>query len=54
MSLENRLAANVFVSVFPWIDQDHQIVFLQDEGGQNANCPISVFSSLGRRAGRYA
>jgi len=37
MGRENRLAANVFASLLPWIDEEHEIIFLQDEGGQNDN-----------------
>lgn len=52
MSLENRLAANVFASVLPWIDQDRPLFFMHDEGGQSANAlPDLCFQFLGSQAG---
>lgn len=52
MGLENRLAAKVFASVLPWIDQDHPMLFMHDEGGQNANAlPDLSFQFFGSRNG---
>src|SRR5947207_10130344 len=52
MGRENRFAAKVFGSVLPWIDQDHRLLFMHDEGGQNANAmPDLCFQFLGSQAG---
>jgi hypothetical protein len=52
MGLENRLAAKVFASLLPWIDENHPVVFLQDEGGKNPNAiPDLGFRFLGSQAG---
>src|SRR5581483_7975286 len=52
MGLENQLAAKVFASVLPWIDQNHLMLFMHDEGGQNVNAvPDLCFQFLGSQNG---
>jgi hypothetical protein len=52
MGLENRLAAKAFAFILPWIDDDHPIVFMQDDGGKNPHAiPDFCFNFSGSTSG---